>query len=195
MRLLGNICLWFGTAGIVLWFPTRTKCKKDGNWETHRRGAYLCLAIDIALFLIGFLLLPLEVSPTVVTSSSRPVEGVHQIGSALQIAVVVICIPIAVVAGAWRSYCSFWELKLRSNVPAAWRQPWGQLVSWLIVGIASVCSSYLLAGFISKSHGSRVWWAWFLVFLSIRWIISGLIGYRIARRQCVRLLALDEQPK
>jgi len=105
----------------------------------------------------------------------------------------IVALVVAILAGAWRNYCSFWAHKFVVNCPPAWNTDLGRFASLLIVALASIWASKLAADRLFS--GPFVWWVAFSVFLIVRWVISKLIGEFRAGREYTALKArlLDKE--
>lgn len=92
-----------------------------------------------------------------------------------------ICLAIAIVVGAWRSYCISCDRQARWNTPLAWHNPLVPLGSLLLVGATSLWPSI----FFAETAGPILFGAT----LAFRWVVSSLLGNQKAEADIKRFKA------
>ena len=91
---------------------------------------------------------------------------------------------LAVIIGAWRQNCIFWELMDPYNCPRLWRTSASSIVlTWIATAVFSTIFAFIIATWIVNEVSDFVGRFSFGVLLVARWYISQLIGLAVAHAE------------
>lgn len=94
----------------------------------------------------------------------------------------------AIAIGAYRQMCNVYFVQLPYNCPSSWRSPLFRFVTWIISTSLSVTYAFILATWIVEEVNVLLGQFSFGVFLSLRWLISVLVGAGPAMRHAEAVL-------
>ena len=102
----------------------------------------------------------------------------------MEIMVAVGSLILAVIIGAWRQNCIFWELMDPYNCPRLWRTSASSIVlTWIATAVFSTIFAFIIATWIVNEVSDFVGRFSFGVLLVARWYISQLIGLAVAHAE------------